>query len=165
MPRKSYEETPYDPIAADLAREVAAAGRKPTFAVSPAARLETKADAAAGETKPVPRTLPRKVEPNITKRCALTRKEDDDVSAFLLRLQVQAGTKVTFSVMVRAALTVIMQAEEQLLREVLDRFPQGFPSTHDSVGLGEFEDRWSRCLARALRKLPNPNLVSIEPES
>ena len=33
MPRKPFEDTPYDPIAADLAREVAAAGRAPLAAV------------------------------------------------------------------------------------------------------------------------------------
>ena len=160
MPRKSYEETPYDPIAADLAREVAATGRTPAITVKPIVQAEVEMVAKREELKQFPRILPRKVEPNITKRCLLTRKEDDDVNAFLLRLQTQAGTKVTFSVIVRAALHTVMQAEEQIMREIGDRFPQDFPSTHDSVGLGEFEDRWSRCLARALRKTAHPNLVN-----
>lgn len=159
MPRKQYEETPYDPIAADLAREVGAAGRVSFTKPPPTPVVEIRTVAKTEMSTQFPRTLPRKVEPNITKRCLLTRKEDDDFNAFLLRLQTQACTKVTFSVIVRAALHAVMQAEEQILREIGDRFPQEFPSTHDSVGLGEFEDRWSRCLVRALRKLPQPNLA------
>ena len=160
MPRKLYEESPYDPIAADLAREVAAAGRASTVAAvaTPQAAMMPPVTLVE-ESKKLPRSVPRNIEPLVTKRFQLTRKEDDDINAFLLRLQAQAGTKVTFSVVVRAALNVMMQAEEQIVREIGERFPQDCPSTHDSIGMGEFEDRWSRCLARALRKLPHPNLV------
>ncbi len=161
MPRKRYEESPYDPIAADLAREVAAAGRTPAVAVTPPPQKAMFSASKSGdETKGLLRRLPRNIEPLVTKRFQLTRKEDDDINTFLLRLQAKAGTKVTFSVVVRAALNVMMQAEEQIVREIGDRFPQDCPSTHDSIGMGEFEDRWSRCLARALRKLPHTQNAS-----
>ena len=161
MPRKQFEESPYDPIAADLAREVAAAGRVSTVSVVPVPRdVIASGQKPVEESKKLPRILPRNIEPVVIKRFQLTRKEEDDINAFLLRLQAQAATKVTFSVMIRAALHVMMQAEDQILREIGEKFPQDCPSTHDSVGMGEFEDRWSRCLTRALRKTPHPNLVN-----
>jgi hypothetical protein len=94
----------------------------------------------------------------ITKRFILSRKEDDDLNAFLLRLQTRGEAKVTLSVIVRAALSVLMQAEEQILQEVGDRFPQDYPSTHDSLALGEFEERWTILLSRAMRRSSKSSL-------
>ncbi|HMO66842.1 MAG TPA: hypothetical protein PKE47_16765, partial [Verrucomicrobiota bacterium] len=91
----------------------------------------------------------------ITKRFVLSRAEDDDLNAFLLRLQHRAGTKVTLSVLVRALVTLAMQAEAAVLRE-LDGHALKFPSTHDRLGQGFFEEQWQQCLATALTQPHRP---------
>jgi hypothetical protein len=136
MPRKSFAETPYDPIAADLAREVAAARRGPVAAAPAPARR-------------------RDIAPTVTKRVILTRKEDDDLNLFLLRVQAQAEARVPFSMLARAALSLLLHAEEQIVEEL--RTPLHYPSTQDGVRQGQFEQQWTRCLARALRRLPPPS--------
>ena len=180
MGRKAFEDQPYDPIAADLARDVAAAGRSVAVKVAPAYRpppspsplsvvppspvvdrvpVEATQSSAVGsvstgeEGGPRPIHVPVAREATITKRFVLTRTEDDEFNEFLLRLQRQIGTKVTASVVVRAALTVLMQAEIQVLQEIRG-WQVRFPSTHDALAQGTFEAEWIRCLARAVRRAP-----------
>jgi hypothetical protein len=138
MPRKFLAEGPYNPIAADLAREVAAAGRGPVAVVA----------------KPVP-IASRRAVPTVTKRVILTRKEDDELNLFLLRVQAQAGARVPFTLLARAALSLLQHAEEQIMEEL--RTPLSYPATGDQVAQGEIEQQWTRCLARALRRLSPPN--------
>jgi hypothetical protein len=162
MPKKQFEDTPYNPIAVDLAREVGRSGRVgvavPPAKVTPQPIPFQTPASEASKADPLsrcPRLVARVRNPCVTKRFVLTRKEDDDLNAFVLRLQTQAGTKVTLSVLVRAAVTVMMQAEEQIVEEIGERFPQEYPSTHDTISMGEFEERWTRHLVRALRRLPS----------
>ena len=172
MPRKPFEDAPYDPIATDLARDVAAAGRTPSVPGGSTADApirppqppsrETQRPRMPEPAPPGPQRLaqplrfpepPQPRDATITKRFVLTRNEDDELNEFLLRLQRQVGTKVTLSVFVRAVLTVAMQAESQLLDELRD-WPLRFPSTHDAFGQGAFEAEWIRCVGEALRRLP-----------
>ncbi len=191
MPRKPFEDTPYDPIAADLAREVAAAGR-PSIATlerpisSPAARPETTAfepppasprarqsrdwptaslarhpRSQFSSHRAAPPSPPHSTNrdqdppatqgpsPTITKRFVVSRAEDADLNAFLLRLQQATGAKVPLSVIVRALITLAMQSEPSVI-ELLVRHPVRLPSTHDTLALGEFEALWTSVLARAL---------------
>ncbi len=128
MPRKPFTETSYNPIAADLAREVAATGRGPVTAAA----------------QPLPS---RRAVPTVTKRVVLTRKEDDDLNLFLLRVQAQAGARVPFTLLARAALSLLQHAEDQIIEEL--RTPFSYPATGDRLAQGDFEDQWTRCLARA----------------
>jgi hypothetical protein len=91
------------------------------------------------------------VERTITKRFVLTRSEDADVEAFVLRLQRAARTKVPFGVVLRAALAVVMEAEAKLCATV-EQQTFRLPSTHDRLALGEFEDQWRRALGVALTR-------------
>jgi hypothetical protein len=135
MPRSTRIEAPYDPIRADLVREVTSPARHPP--VLPPPRMKPRAP-----TVPVPEPAP---EPTITKRFVLTRAEDAEVGAFLLRLQNASGCKVPLSVIVRAALAILMEREEAILRSAAETRPQ-LPSTHDRLALGQFEEQWRRCL-------------------
>lgn len=176
MPRKRFEEQPYDPIAADLVREVTAAGR--TTAAAPAEVLRFAPRPVPVVTEPLtvspvvaapppaamsfavprpaaPAPAPAPKASSITKRFVLTRTEDDDLNAFLLRLQQRAGAKVTVCVFVRALVTLAMQAEHGILRE-LDGRALKFPSTHDRLGQGFFEEQWQQCLASALTRPDRP---------
>ena len=163
MPKKKFEDTPYDPIAADLMREVVTGGKSSTPASAAISSVPSPAVVVALPRGPVPpssgeplasfppASAPTSAEPTLTKRFLLTRSENEELDAFLLRLQKRAGVKVTLSMFARAALNVVMQAEEQLFAEVGAGAPRRFPSTHDSIAQGAFEEWWMRCLANALR--------------
>lgn len=163
MPKKKFEDTPYDPIAADLAREVGATGRSGDAALS-LSPMTTRAEKPQFIGNAVvklekhnhfmPQTKTKAPERTITKRFVVTRGEDDDLTAFLLRLQKKAGTKISLSVLTRAALGLAMQAEEQLLAEIGDKFSMELPSTQDPIAQAEYEDRWMSALANAFRKMP-----------
>ncbi len=133
MPKKRFEERPYDPISADLVRDATSGTRRPAPAPSGIALVPTRTQT---ETAP---------ETTITKRFVLTRSEDAELNAFLLRLQQAAGTKVPLGLIVRAALSVVMEAEPELCAAV-GRQTFRLPSTHDRLALGEFEDQWRECL-------------------
>ncbi len=123
MPRKQTLERPYDPISADLVRDAAS---KPKIVSRPPVTLAPTATPA---------------EPTITKRFVLTRSEDAEVNAFLVRLQEAARTKVPLGMLVRAVLWVLMEREEPLLAEARSQTFR-LPSTHDRLAQGEFEERW-----------------------
>ena len=195
MPRKPFEDTPYDPIAADLAREVAAAGRAPVAAIrrpitdrvaqpeqiriDPPPPTQPSPRPRAWPTAPITRhprsqvppqsattpppppstnrdrdlTSTRGPSPTITKRFVVSRAEDTDLNAFLVRLQQATGTKVPLSVIVRALLTLAMQSESNIT-ELLAIHPVRLPSTHDTLALGEFEAIWTSVLASAMAARP-----------
>lgn len=163
MGKKAFEEERYDPIGADLARDVAAAGRITAPAgiagVPPLGRSSPPIHHVPPSLLPTGRAASgvdsAAREATITKRFVLTRTEDDELNEFLLRLQKQVGTKVTLSVIVRAALTVVMQAENQVSEEIRG-WPMRFPSTHDPLAQNSFEAEWIRCIGRAIRRAPSP---------
>lgn len=144
MPKKRFEERPYDPISADLVRDVTA-----MKSTSPGNRSSQPPMAViAARAAPVSQTADQ-AELTITKRFLLSRGEDAEMNAFLLRLQQSARTKVTLSVLVRAALAVVMESESKI-REELEQQSFRLPSTHDRLALSDFEDRWRRSLQGAL---------------
>lgn len=139
MPRNPRTELPYDPIRADLVRQVIAPVRRAPDAPAPRLTLTP----AAPKPEPV-------AEPTITKRFVLTRTEDAELNAFLLRLQNASGCKVPLSVVVRAALAILMEHEERIAGTA-ERIRPQLPSTHDRLALGQFEEQWRQCVAQALR--------------
>lgn len=140
MPKKRLDEKPYDPITADLVREATSPRTRGAVPVPPIALVTPRTGQAPS----------RVVEPTITKRFVLTRSEDTDVEAFLLRVQRAARAKVPLGVLMRAALAVVMEAEAKLCA-VIEPETFRLPSTHDRLALGEFEDQWRESLVRALR--------------
>ena len=144
MPKKRFDERPYDPISADLVRDVTAMKSSGQRTISAQPPIAPGAPRVAPITQP-----PGQAEPSITKRFLLSRGEDAELNAFLLRLQQSARTKVTLSVLVRAALAVVMESESKI-REELEQQSFRLPSTHDRLALSDFEDRWRRSLQGAL---------------
>ena len=168
MPRKSFEEQPYDPIRADLVREVTANGRGQTLP-KPIALAEAL---AMPLPLPPPNQTPQ-VNPaegpalnaglrggTTMKRFLLTRAEDGDLNLLLSRLQQRSGVKITFSVLVRALIATAMQAEAAILGEV-GQYQFRQPSTLDSLALSEFEDQWQQCLTEALRQRPSEPIRTV----
>jgi hypothetical protein len=141
MPRKRIDERPYDPISADLVRDATSLQTRGFVSMPPISLAPVRTGVVAPDAQ---------VEPTITKRFVLTRSEDADVEAFVLRLQRAARTKVPLGVVLRAALAVVMEAEAKLCA-LVERQTFRLPSTHDRLALGEFEDQWRQSLVRALR--------------
>lgn len=139
MPKKRLDEKPYDPITADLVRQATSPRARGAVPVQPIARLPPRTGQAP----------PQVVEPTITKRFVLTRSEDTEVEAFLLRVQRAARAKVPLGVLIRAALAVVMESEAALCAAT-ERQTFRLPSTHDRVALGEFEEQWRLCFHAAL---------------
>jgi hypothetical protein len=160
MAKKPFEDTPYNPIKADLMRDVAA----PVRSISGSAALQLTPQVSEPDFRrpsaplpPRPKTTahlsPVMREIGITKRFELKIAENSDLNAFLLRLQQRTGVKVHLSVFVRALVMAALQAESSILEEAA-QFAFRLPSTHDSFKQGEFEDLWRECLAEALRRAP-----------
>lgn len=140
MPKKRIEERPYDPISADLVREATSVQPRGTMPPPVIALVSAKA----------PVTVATPTEATITKRFVLSRGEDAELNAFLLRLQQAARTKVPLGLLVRAALTVVMEAEARICTAA-ERKTFRLPSTHDRLALGEFEEQWRELLSVSLR--------------
>src|SRR5262245_42881923 len=126
MPRKPFEDQPYNPIEADLARDAAAPAR-PLVGGQDHALFHGEAP-TGGTIIEHPRakrnqaklTLPASLgsKSEVGKRFSLTRDEDLDLAEFLRRLQRQSGTKVALSLLIRASLTLIMHAEAEILTQI-----------------------------------------------
>lgn len=140
MPKKRFEERPYDPISADLVRDATAGARRPVPVATGIALVATR-----------PRAEPPS-EATITKRFVLSRSEDAELNAFLLRLQQAARAKVPLGLLVRAALSVVMETEAELCATV-GRQTFRLPSTHDRLALGEFEEQWKSVISSALQAI------------
>lgn len=138
MPRNPRTELSYDPIRADMVREVTAPVRQPPDVPAPRLSLTP----APPKPEPV-------LEPAITKRFVLTRAEDAELNAFLLRLQAASGCKVPLSVVVRAALAILMENQDRIAGAA-ERIRLQLPPTHDRLALGQFEEQWRGCLVGAL---------------
>src|SRR5262245_23736583 len=161
MPRKPFEDQPYNPIEADLARDAAAPAR-PLAGGQDHTLLHGEAPTLTGGTiiehprakrnqakLALPASFGSKSE--VGKRFSLTRDEDLDLAEFLRRLQRQSGTKVALSLLIRASLTLIMHAEAEMLTQMRKSPPPSQPATHDSLAYAEFEHYWVQLLAEALR--------------
>lgn len=159
MPRKPFEDQPYNPIEADLARDAAAPAR-PLAGGQDHALFHGEAPTGGTIIEPprakrnqakltVPTSLGSKSE--VGKRFSLTRDEDLDLAEFLRRLQRQSGTKVALSLLIRASLTLIMHAEAEMLTQMRKSPPPSQPATHDSLAYADFEHYWVQLLAEALR--------------
>jgi len=171
MPKRPTQEIPYDPIKADLARDVAATGRQtvlpiPAHSIQPTAIVPPSV-VDRGPTYPAPMRMGGAVEalrpkaaPTqpaasgstlVTKRFVINRTEEGDLGSFLIRLQQQSAARLSLSMLVRALLNLAMQAEEKIAAELV-QYHFRSPSTVDRLAMSEFEDLWQNCLGKALRR-------------
>lgn len=180
MPKKATPEEEYDPIRAELAREVGAHGRggeaqAPTLtAPEPAgSRVSARSAPRAKAQEPEVKVVPMRPRPQAraapdeesqeapllaqtVKRFQVTEDEDFELTAFIQRLQQKSRTKVGFSVVARALFSLAMHAEEQILDELSKGRPMVRPANNDALSLAEFEAQWVQRLAAALRKARPP---------
>lgn len=143
MPRRRFDEEPYDPVAADLARDVALAtapvvNGSPTPAPAPDLNRPAKPVRALGE--------------GTIKRYRVTEEEDYELKRLLLRLQEASGTKVGLAILNRVSNALLLRAVDELLREIRDAAPLRQPSNNDPLAYADFEETWVRIVERAIRR-------------
>ncbi len=178
MPRKKFEEEPYDPFQAEVVRAATSAGtavgeeQAPAIAkiAAPTPSQGKQAEKVINIPRPKPAPTPsasKQAEPETppetapltsgpAKRFKVTFEEEAEYEAFLVRLREAAHTRPDFSVLCRALWTLARNAEPQLV-EALKRHPiPKRPSKNDSLAMANYEAAWVAALAMALRNAPAP---------
>lgn len=141
MGRRRVQESDYDPIASDLERDVRLT-LAPTSAASP-----SEVQAPAPESAVAPAVHGMKA-----KRYKVTRDEDITLARFVLRLQEASQTKVNLALLNRVGNALLMDAEEELVREIRSAGSMRQPSNNDPIAYADFEDAWRRIVERAVRR-------------
>ena len=157
MPRKKFEDEPYNPIEADLARDAATVSRRskskgPTGVDHLEVReLDTRNRQESAYRDASGHTQRRSPKSEVAKRFTLTRDEDADLTEFLQRLQRQSNTKVALSMLIRVGLNVMMEIEPEIISQMRKTPPPSQPATHDSLSYAEFELYWTQLIGESLR--------------
>jgi hypothetical protein len=162
MPRKRFDDKPYNPIEADLARDAASIDqRRPASNEAPIVRegpavieLENGYKRSQHSRSSGGRLVSHSSKSEVAKRFTVTVDEDQDLTAFLQRLQRQSGTRVALSLLIRAGLHLMMQAETDIVSQMRKSPPPRQPATHDSLSYAEFEQYWTQLIGEALRHTP-----------
>ena len=141
MSKRRLEESDYDPLASDLARDV-------KLAVAPPASV-TRVEATP--TVPEPARSPGSGALK-AKRYKVTPDEDFALARFVLRLQEASGTKVNLSLLNRIGNTLLMNAADELIREVRTAGAMRQPPNNDALAYADFENTWLRIVERAIRR-------------
>ncbi len=170
MPKKKFEETAYDPFAAETARAAAVArggGRGGEREVVPA---EPTALRPVPKPTPVVAELPKPVSAAAptakavrdgadslpfgpTKRFKVTAEEDEAYEEFILRLRTAARSKVDFSVLSRVLWAVALHAEAPLVETLKRTRPPKRPSKNSPMAMAEYENAWVEALTVAFRRM------------
>ncbi|MEQ9616825.1 MAG: hypothetical protein RLN60_02190 [Phycisphaerales bacterium] len=141
MGKRQFDESEYDPLASDLARDV-------KLAVAPPASV-TRAN-------PTPQVTESERATNTcalkAKRYKVTPDEDLALARFVLRLQEASGTKVNLSLLNRIGNTLLMDAADELIREVRAAGSMRQPPNNDALAYADFENTWLRIVERAVRR-------------
>lgn len=163
MPRKRFEDEPYNPIEAEIARDAASIGpmresrsdKALDTDVSGSARINSQQRGSSNTRELHQRTRTHTSKSEVAKRFTLTREEDIDLIEFLQRLQRQSATKVALSLLIRVGLNLMMQAEAEIVSQMRKDPPPNQPATHDSLAYAEFEQYWTQIIETALRNSPS----------
>ncbi len=96
------------------------------------------------------------------KRVMLSRGEERQIERLVDRLAEELKTSLKLSHLLRAAVSVLLHAEEELVRRVRECQSLHRPSNWDPVALAQFEHELARMVSQALRD--SPPLRTIVPE-
>lgn len=135
-------------------REAPARRREPAPrpATSPAAEHPRPGAGRGAPEHATPAAAPKRSAQYIAKRFELTREEDLEFSAFLARVQKASGVRVPISVLIRALCTILQQGESVLAAELKRAQFRSLPSTGDTLGYAQFQDRWVELVRSAIKK-------------
>jgi hypothetical protein len=151
MPRKRFNDKPYNPIEADLARDAASMDQRRLANNETPLILENASRRPQQPRNLGGRSSSHLSKSEVAKRFTVTVDEDQDLTSFLQRLQRQSGTRVALSLLIRAGLHLMMQAETDIISQMRKSPPPRQPATHDSLSYAEFEQYWTQLIGEALR--------------
>jgi len=165
--RVPEDEKPFNPVEAALVRSVLA--EEPP-AAEPIARLglpsiglrnaseNEKQDLNGYELKKSPRREPTS-DPHVLlegklnreKRVLLSQPEERELERLVNRVAGELSTPVKLSHLLRACVTLLRHAEDQIADQARQAGPLTRPSNGDPAALAEFEHRLARILSAAFR--------------
>jgi hypothetical protein len=164
--RAPADEKPFNPVEAALVRSVSApeppSPETPVVSVPPAVVSEGN---RAGEPSPRngparPKVLrglhlhPPTLRPDkLTreKRVLLTQAEEQELERLVSRVATEVATPVKLSHVLRACVTLLRHAEDQIADHARQAGTLTRPSNGDPAALAEFEYRLAQILSAALR--------------
>jgi hypothetical protein len=88
------------------------------------------------------------------KRVMLSRSEERQIERLVDRMADELKTSLKLSHVLRAAVSVLLHAEEELVRRLQSIEPLERPSNWDQVGLAQFEHGLAKLVSQALREAP-----------
>ena len=88
------------------------------------------------------------------KRVLLTFSEEREVERLVARIAEELGTPVKLSHMLRAYMTLLLHAENEIVKRAHQVGPLHRPSNGDPLALGRFEQRLAQILSAAFRDAP-----------
>src|ERR1700722_7723433 len=166
--RAPTTETPYSPLDADLARSVmdgvppgeaqavdnaaaAKATEKPKKPKSPKSETDKLGELPITRTPELaatPKTQKRLIR---EKRVLLSADEERQIDRLVDRIGEDIGTSVKLSHLLRACMTLLCHAEEELHGTAATMGPLIRPANGDAVALAQFEFNLAKLLSKALR--------------
>ncbi len=164
--RAPADERPFNPVEAALIRSVLAPEPPPPEApmvtVRPPALTEESpgegSSHADGMARPkllrglqLRTPIPQADKLNREKRVLLTQAEEGEVERVVARLAKELATPVKLSHLLRACVTLLRHAEEQVADHARLTGPLTRPSNGDPAALADFEFRLAQILSAAFR--------------
>src|SRR5919202_660149 len=160
--RAPADEKPFNPVEAALVRSVLApeppAPELPPISVQPPMVTEHKGEEKSAHTESItrPRVLrglqirtpaPRPDKLSREKRVLLTQAEEHEVERLVSRVAAEVATPVKLSHLLRACVTLLRHAEDQIADHARQAGTLTRPSNGDPAALAEFEYRLAQILS------------------
>ena len=169
--RAPADEKPFNPVEAALDRSVLANDPpppEPTSLVTSShfplsqegSEEQTKDEGEQPESRPHPKLLrrlqlhvpiPQPEKLNREKRVLLTQAEEREIERLVSRVAAEVSTPVKLSHLLRACVTMLRHAEDQIADHARQAGSLMRPSNGDPAALAEFEYRLAKILSAAFR--------------
>jgi hypothetical protein len=162
--RAPTDEKPFNPVEAALVRSVLASEppqpESSTVAVRPVTIEKGEGEAAQLNGAARPKLLrglqmrmpePRPDKLNREKRVLLTQTEEHEIERLVSRVAAEVSTAVKLSHLLRACVTLLRHAEDQIADQARQAGTLTRPSNGDPAALAEFEYRLAQILSAAFR--------------
>ena len=172
MPKKAYEETPYDPFAAAQQLAEQPPPKAAPIKTEPPTRKAPRKPRGGG-AKPKPQGVPTPATNivdlprpdasrstlgapsySVTRRFRTTDEQDGTIEELVSRFRLTSATKVDFSVLTRVLWDVLEHAEAQIQDTLEKRELPPRPNKNQAQSMADYDAVWRQVLISALRKMP-----------
>ena len=147
----NHQGTEHDAAPADVAGRPATDGLLETLTVPPGAE-EVVGESQRGNQVAV--QMPTIEKLTREKRVLLTFSEEREIDRLVARVAEELATPVKLSHLLRAYMTLLLHAENEITRRARQAVPLHRPPNGDPVALAQFEHRLAQMLSAALRDAP-----------